>query len=217
MGSNESRVRFDAAGALCSSPDHIARAVGAPKVDKHLPGYLDRAQIDLLFQMAEARAMGATCGGVRVWSLYVPNGRAIGDPHLEYKLRWLAALLDAGVRIFRGESGGCDQRDNRGRQGPSHPAAPSSGRTLTTWNMPRSYPDRPSNVLVYGIYTTRRQTIVGASYELRSFDAIYRNARTIDDVYEAIADRLIRLARRHRHELHRLRRGARTVQPARRS
>ena len=33
-----------------------ARAVGAPKLDKHLPGYLDRAQIDLLFQMAEVRA-----------------------------------------------------------------------------------------------------------------------------------------------------------------
>ena len=34
-----------------------ARAVGAPKQEKHLPGYLDRAQIDLLFQMAEARAL----------------------------------------------------------------------------------------------------------------------------------------------------------------
>jgi integrase/recombinase XerC len=33
-----------------------ARTVGAPKLDKHLPGYLDRAQIDLLFQMAEVRA-----------------------------------------------------------------------------------------------------------------------------------------------------------------
>ncbi|HEY7395746.1 MAG TPA: tyrosine-type recombinase/integrase, partial [Gemmatimonadaceae bacterium] len=33
-----------------------ARAVGAPKHDKHLPGYLDRAQIDLLFTMAETRA-----------------------------------------------------------------------------------------------------------------------------------------------------------------
>jgi exodeoxyribonuclease-3 len=43
---------------------------------------------------AEARAIGATCGGVRVWSLYVPNGRAVGDPHLAYKLRWLAALRD---------------------------------------------------------------------------------------------------------------------------
>ena len=33
-----------------------ARAVGSPKAEKHLPGYLDRAQIDLLFQLAEARA-----------------------------------------------------------------------------------------------------------------------------------------------------------------
>jgi exodeoxyribonuclease-3 len=42
----------------------------------------------------EARAIGATVGGVRVWSLYVPNGRAIGDPHYEYKLEWLAALTE---------------------------------------------------------------------------------------------------------------------------
>lgn len=40
----------------------------------------------------EARAMGATCGGVRVWSLYVPNGRTVEDPHYTYKLEWLAAL-----------------------------------------------------------------------------------------------------------------------------
>jgi len=33
-----------------------ARAVGAPRLEKYLPGYLDRAQIDLLFQMAEVRA-----------------------------------------------------------------------------------------------------------------------------------------------------------------
>jgi exodeoxyribonuclease-3 len=41
---------------------------------------------------AEARAIGATCGGVRVWSLYVPNGRTLADPHYQYKLEWLAAL-----------------------------------------------------------------------------------------------------------------------------
>jgi exodeoxyribonuclease-3 len=40
----------------------------------------------------EARALGATCGGVRVWSLYVPNGRALDDPHYTYKLAWLEAL-----------------------------------------------------------------------------------------------------------------------------
>jgi exodeoxyribonuclease-3 len=45
---------------------------------------------------AEARALGATCGGVRVWSLYIPNGRELGDPHLDYKLDWLAHLRAAG-------------------------------------------------------------------------------------------------------------------------
>ena len=43
----------------------------------------------------EARALGATCGGVRIWSLYVPNGRALGDPHLTYKLDWLERLRQA--------------------------------------------------------------------------------------------------------------------------
>ena len=46
---------------------------------------------------AEARAMGATCDGVRVWSLYVPNGRKVGDPHLDYKLAWLEALRDTAA------------------------------------------------------------------------------------------------------------------------
>jgi len=45
---------------------------------------------------AEARAIGATCGGVRIWSLYVPNGRTLDDPHLAYKLQWLDALRAAG-------------------------------------------------------------------------------------------------------------------------
>ncbi len=44
---------------------------------------------------AEARALGATCGGVRVWSLYVPNGRKVDDPHYVYKLEWLARLRAA--------------------------------------------------------------------------------------------------------------------------
>jgi exodeoxyribonuclease-3 len=43
----------------------------------------------------EARAIGATCGGVRVWSLYVPNGRKVDDPHYLYKLDWLARLRAA--------------------------------------------------------------------------------------------------------------------------
>ncbi|MCU1425699.1 MAG: xth [Microbacteriaceae bacterium] len=45
-------------------------------------------------QPLEARAIGVTVDGVRLWSLYVPNGRALGDPHLTYKLDWLAALRE---------------------------------------------------------------------------------------------------------------------------
>ncbi|MBV9012923.1 MAG: exodeoxyribonuclease III [Pseudonocardiales bacterium] len=41
---------------------------------------------------AEARAVSATCAGLRVSSVYVPNGRAPDDPHYRYKLSWLAAL-----------------------------------------------------------------------------------------------------------------------------
>ena len=43
---------------------------------------------------AESRAIGATCGGVRIWSLYVPNGRKPDDPHYVYKLDWLARLRE---------------------------------------------------------------------------------------------------------------------------
>jgi exodeoxyribonuclease-3 len=45
--------------------------------------------------VTEARAIGATCAGVRLWSLYVPNGRKPDDPHYVYKLDWLARLHDA--------------------------------------------------------------------------------------------------------------------------
>ncbi len=43
-------------------------------------------------ETAESRAIGAVCGGVRVWSLYIPNGRKPDDPHYLYKLDWLAKL-----------------------------------------------------------------------------------------------------------------------------
>lgn len=40
----------------------------------------------------EPRAIGATCGGLRIWSLYVPNGRTPEHEHYQYKLRWLEQL-----------------------------------------------------------------------------------------------------------------------------
>jgi exodeoxyribonuclease-3 len=46
------------------------------------------------FPRPEARAVAATCDGVRVYSVYVPNGRVPGSEHYRYKLAWLAALRD---------------------------------------------------------------------------------------------------------------------------
>ncbi len=40
----------------------------------------------------EARLVGARCAGVQFYSCYVPNGRALDDPHYTYKLAWLAKL-----------------------------------------------------------------------------------------------------------------------------
>lgn len=58
------------------------------------PGYLAEGA---MFEAPEPRAIGATCGGVRVWSVYVPNGRELHHPHYEYKLRWLDALRATAV------------------------------------------------------------------------------------------------------------------------
>jgi exodeoxyribonuclease-3 len=44
------------------------------------------------FPHAEARAEAATCGGIRVQCVYVPNGRTPESEHYHYKLSWLAAL-----------------------------------------------------------------------------------------------------------------------------
>ena len=41
---------------------------------------------------ADARLISATCGDLRVASVYVPNGRSVGSEHYEYKLSWLERL-----------------------------------------------------------------------------------------------------------------------------
>jgi exodeoxyribonuclease III len=46
------------------------------------------------FPNPEARAVSATCDGIRVHSVYVPNGREPGSEHYEYKLAWLASLRE---------------------------------------------------------------------------------------------------------------------------
>jgi exodeoxyribonuclease III len=55
------------------------------------------------FPATEARAVGATCGGVRIWSIYAPNGRALDSPHFAYKLVWLAAPAEAVREEIGGE------------------------------------------------------------------------------------------------------------------
>ncbi|AGF73488.1 exodeoxyribonuclease III [Corynebacterium halotolerans] len=70
----------------------IISRVGIADVETQFPGQPGFHKNPDKPQDVEARAVGATCGGVRVWSLYVPNGREIADPHYDYKLRWLYAL-----------------------------------------------------------------------------------------------------------------------------
>jgi exodeoxyribonuclease-3 len=60
------------------------------------PGFDDDGEPD-----PEARMLWATCGGVRVASLYVPNGRSLDDDHYQYKLAWLERLR--GVLDRRGD------------------------------------------------------------------------------------------------------------------
>lgn len=52
----------------------------------------------------QRRVLAATVGDLRVWNLYVPNGKAVGTDKYEYKLQWLAALerqLAAELRTYR--------------------------------------------------------------------------------------------------------------------
>jgi exodeoxyribonuclease-3 len=88
------------------------------------------------FPDPEARAIGASCGGIRVWSVYVPNGRTVDDPHFAYKLDWLQALrtalgahLGAGAQLavcgdFNVAPTDADVWDPRAFVGATHVTAP---------------------------------------------------------------------------------------------
>jgi len=51
----------------------------------------------------EARAIAATFDGIRLWSLYVPNGRTLDDPHYPYKLEWLDRLAAVTAETLENE------------------------------------------------------------------------------------------------------------------
>ena len=65
----------------------ILSRVGVEDVVVGLPG-------EPGFPLPEARAVSATCAGIRVHSVYVPNGRVPDSEHFHYKLQWLAALRE---------------------------------------------------------------------------------------------------------------------------
>ena len=78
--------------------------VGLDDVVRGLP---DEPRFPTADSPADARAVTATCGGLRVTSVYVPNGRTPDDPHYLYKLDWLAALrasvTDPATAIVAGD------------------------------------------------------------------------------------------------------------------
>jgi exodeoxyribonuclease-3 len=69
----------------------ILSRVGLTDVQCGLPGDPGFPTADV----REPRAVAATCGPVRAWSVYVPNGREPSHDHYAYKLEWLSALRDA--------------------------------------------------------------------------------------------------------------------------
>ena len=78
----------------------IASRVGLDDVERTFPGQPAFGKTEET-TVTEARAIGATCNGVRIWSLYVPNGRALDDPHMPYKLAWLDILKDQAAGWMR--------------------------------------------------------------------------------------------------------------------
>lgn len=56
-------------------------------IEDPTPGFAEGIEPD-----TDARLVSATCGGVRVHSVYVPNGRSVGHDHYHYKLSWLGRL-----------------------------------------------------------------------------------------------------------------------------
>ncbi|WP_432247171.1 exodeoxyribonuclease III [Streptomyces sanyensis] len=75
----------------------VVSRVGLDDVVRGLPGGPEYEGVQ------EPRAVSATCGPVRVWSVYVPNGREVAHDHYGYKLRWLQALSGAVAGDAAGE------------------------------------------------------------------------------------------------------------------
>jgi exodeoxyribonuclease III len=154
---------------------------------------------------SDTRLVSATCGPVRVTSVYVPNGRTLDDPHYQYKLSWLARLrghLDATCRAdgmvavcgdFNIAPADIDVWDIAAFEGSTHVSEPERAALaeVRAWGLVdvfrERYPDTPG-LYSYWDYTAgrfhKRQGMridyVLASQPLASrstLDVVDRNAR----------------------------------------
>tara|TARA_B110000503_G_scaffold34043_1_gene55323 strand:- start:306 stop:1139 length:834 start_codon:yes stop_codon:yes gene_type:complete len=73
----------------------IASRLGLSNIEQGFPGMPGFSKTGELPPPLEARAISATIEGVRICSVYVPNGRGLDDPHFSYKLSWLDHLGQA--------------------------------------------------------------------------------------------------------------------------
>ena len=70
----------------------IASRLPLQDIEQGFPGMPGFSKDPAAEPALEARALSATVEGFRLCSVYVPNGRALDDPHLDYKLRFIEAL-----------------------------------------------------------------------------------------------------------------------------
>ena len=70
----------------------IASRLPLQDIEQGFPGMPGFSKDPAAEPALEARALSATVEGFRLCSVYVPNGRALDDPHLYYKLRFIEAL-----------------------------------------------------------------------------------------------------------------------------
>ena len=120
-------------------------------LDDVVTGFADGAPDD-----AEARLVTATCGGLRVMSAYVPNGRALDHDHYQYKLGWLERLVghldaasDAGAAValcgdFNIAPTDLDVWDPAALHGATHVSAPERAalQRLLDWGLIDVFRDR---------------------------------------------------------------------------
>lgn len=117
----------------------------------------------------DARIVWATCGGVRVASCYVPNGRSLDDDHYQYKLRWLDRLVAdlegnaspgdpiAIVGDFNVAPDDRDVHDPSALEGATHVSAPERDRlqALADWGLVDVFRERHDAAGLYSWWDYR--------------------------------------------------------------